>query len=102
MNPYARSIAATVAGMLTAFGLIMVVESVSVAINPLPPNLDTSDRAQMEEFVKNMPLSGFWLVLVAWSIGSFAGAAVARRLSTAKAGASITHRLRPGVDRDHR
>jgi hypothetical protein len=71
LNSRVRSIAATVAGLLTAFLLVMIVESVSVAIHPLPPDLDTSDPIQMAEFVRNVPLSGFLIVLTAWSFFSF-------------------------------
>jgi hypothetical protein len=77
-----RSILAVLAGSIVAGVLIAAVEAVSSSVYPLPPGVDHHDYESLRQYVEQLPLGAFLLVLVAWAIGTFAGAWVAARLAT--------------------
>ena len=77
-----RSVLAILVGAVVAVVLIAVVEALSSAIYPLPPDLDIHDHEAMRQHIDTLPIGAFLLVLAAWAIGSFGGSWVAARLAT--------------------
>jgi carbon monoxide dehydrogenase subunit G len=81
-----RFILAVVLGMAAGSLTVMVVESLSSFMHPLPEGLDPystapEQKARFAEHVKGLPQSAFVMLLVGWSLGSLASAFVGRSLA---------------------
>jgi hypothetical protein len=68
-----RTIWPYVAGLGTAFILILVLEASLHLIFPMPSSASTSDRAAIDQAMRAMPVAAFAALLVAYIVGSFAG-----------------------------
>ena len=62
-----------VAGLGTAFILILVLEAVLHLIFPMPSSASMSDAAAIDRAMRAMPVAAFVALLVVYVIGSFAG-----------------------------
>lgn len=71
MNPKLRIILAVVAGLVFGFVVIFLIELFS-PYQP-PADLDINDKAKFGEWVKTLPLSAFFILLLAYFLGSVAG-----------------------------
>lgn len=81
-----RFVLAVVLGLAAGSLTVMVVETVSNRMHPLPEGLDpySSDPAQKARFVehvRSLPQSAFAMLLVGWSLGSLAAAFTGRILA---------------------
>lgn len=77
-----RSIFALIAGLFATMGVITGVELVSAKwLFPPPAGLDYNDPAAVNAFVASLPLAALLVILGAWLVGTFIGAAVAARLA---------------------
>jgi hypothetical protein len=89
-----RSFFAIVLGAVVAGILIAVIEAASSFVHPLPPGVDPNDRAALREAMANIPVGALVIVLLAWAVGTFAGAWLAARLARR---ASVLHGMIVGV-----
>lgn len=69
-----RSLLGVLAGLVLAMAVIFAVQSVGHAFFPPPPGLDPRDREAFEAAVAAMPVMALIVVLIAYAIGTFAGA----------------------------
>ena len=78
-----KNIAAGVAGVLIAMGLVWIVELIGHSVYPPPPDLDFSDIESMRAYVSGLPFGAFLFVGVAWFLGTLGGTVMACRIGTA-------------------
>ncbi len=76
-----RRVGAVLAGLVAGGISVMAIEAVSSSIYRMPEGTDINDPAAVAEFVRTLPIGAFLFVLLAWSVGCFLGAFVARRLA---------------------
>jgi hypothetical protein len=81
MHPILRSVLAVLGGAAVAFILIAAVELLGHRIYPLPADLDVNDPEALAGAMAKAPIGALLLVLLAWAVGTVAGAWVAARLS---------------------
>ena len=79
-----RNIAAGVAGILVAVGLVWMVEMVGHSVYPPPPNLDFSDTEAIRAYLSNVPLTAFLFIGGAWFIAALGGTFAACKIGRAK------------------
>lgn len=72
-----RTILGAVAGMVTAFITIMLIEYAGHQIYPPPPGLNPMAADDMSIILANMSLGAMLSVIVAWVVGAFDGGMVA-------------------------
>jgi hypothetical protein len=77
MNPSLRLTLALIAGVLTAFISIALIETLGHTIYPTTPGLDYSDKEVMRLYVESLPLGAKLFVLGAWLSGTVDGVFVA-------------------------
>jgi len=68
-----RRIWSYVAGLGTAFVVILVLEAALYFVFPTPPGTNMNDPAAVDQMMHEMPVAAFVALLVAYIIGSFAG-----------------------------
>lgn len=79
-----RNTLAVLAGIVTAFLVVMLVEMLGHRLFPVPAGLDFNDKAAMAAFVRTLPVGALLCVLLAWVSGSFSGAWLAARLAVSR------------------
>ncbi|MGH8015959.1 MAG: hypothetical protein ACREBV_07200 [Candidatus Zixiibacteriota bacterium] len=79
-----RKILAVLAGVITAFVVVILVEAISALVYPPPPGLDMTDTEAMKEYVKTLPTGAFLFVLAGWTIAAFVGGLVAGFIAKTK------------------
>ncbi len=79
----AKNIAAAIAGIVTAFVLIMLIEKLGHIIYPPPPDLDFSDPEALRPYIATLPFLALLFPMIAWVVGTFAGTVVACKIGTA-------------------
>ena len=80
MGSIFRIIAAVLAGMLVAMGVITGVEWLNSMLYPMPPGLDPRNPEQVKVFAAQLPVAAFLVILCGWALGTLAGAFVATRV----------------------
>ena len=80
-----RDILAAVAGLAIAVLIVFLGEELGHTVYPMPAGLDPMDVEALRPYIATMPLGAFMMLLGAWVIATFVGAAVAGRIGTAKA-----------------
>lgn len=70
-----------VAGLLTAFIIMMVFEYANSFLYPLPEGLDVMDRDAVVAFTNSLPWTAYILVLLGWAFGSFKAGCVTTYLA---------------------
>lgn len=76
-----RKILAVIAGAIAGYIVITGIELTTLLVNPLPAGLDFSDEAAMRRWVESAPFAAQAIVVLAWFIGTFVGAWVARSIA---------------------
>ena len=71
-----RNAAAIVVGIVTAFGLIWLIELLGHTIYPPPADLDFSDTEAIRPYIATLPVIALLFPMFAWFIGTFAGSLV--------------------------
>ena len=83
-NPAVRGLVAVVAGLVVAMLVIGGVEAIGHAIFPPPPDLDLARAEDQARMMDAIPFAAKLTVVLAWFLGSLAGAcsaiAIARRV----------------------
>jgi len=78
-----RNIAAALAGIVTAFVMIMLIEKLGHIIYPPPPDLDFSDPEAMRPYIATLPFLALLFPMIAWVVATFAGTVLACKIGTA-------------------
>ena len=94
MHPVVRSILAILAGLLSAFVVIGLVEAIGMRLYPLPPGMDPRDPNSIKAVMANLPRGAMLCVLVAYAAGSVVGGWVAARFAPR---AKLTHGMIVGL-----
>jgi len=79
-----RNIGAALAGIVTAFVIVVLVEKVGLMIYPPPADLDFSDPEAIRPYIATLPFLALLFPMIAWVIGTFVGSLVASKIGTAK------------------
>lgn len=80
-NPVMRGIAGTVAEVILAILVVGITESIGHALFPPPPGLDFNDPADRARLWEVIPAASKAMVVIAWFLGSLAGASAAIAIS---------------------
>ena len=78
-----RNIAAAIAGIVVAVGLVWAVESIGHRVYPPPEGLDFADAEAMRAYASALPIGALLFVAAAWFVGTLAGTYAACRIGTA-------------------
>ncbi len=70
-----------IASVLTALLVMIAFEFTNMLMYPFPAGFDANNLEQVRAFTKTLPLLAFIMVLLGWTIGSFAAGIVASRLT---------------------
>jgi hypothetical protein len=76
-----RSLAGTFAGVVTAFVLVLAIESAGLPLFPPPAGMDPLDTESIRQHLSEIHPGSFVMVLVAWTAAAIAGPWVARRVA---------------------
>ena len=76
-HPVRRLVLGMVAGAVATIATVWLVEALDAALFPLPPEAGLTTVVAADRAVATMPFAAKLLVLVAWGLGAFTGAAVA-------------------------
>jgi hypothetical protein len=79
-----KNIAAGVAGVLIAGGLVWLIEMIGHSVYPVPPEVDFSDIEALRDYIAGLPIGAFLFVGGGWFLGTLAGTMAACRIGTAK------------------
>ncbi len=79
-----RSIGALIAGIVTAFASIYLIEMLGHTIYPPPPDLDFSDPEAIRPYIATLPIIVLLFPMFGWFVGTFAGSLVADFCGNAK------------------
>lgn len=83
MNDGPRRVLGILSGLITAFMVVTVIESLGHRAYPPPPNFDYRDAEKVRIYLSVLPAGALLYILVAWMAGAFAGtwigAAIARQ-----------------------
>ena len=77
----ARAIRGIMAGIGTAFVVVLAIEMVGVRIFPQPATMDPLDAESVRQHLSEISAGSFVAVLVAWTIAAFVGPLVARKIA---------------------
>ncbi len=72
-----RNVAAALAGLVTAFLLIYLIELLGHTIYPPPPGLDKTDAEAIRAYISTLPVLPLLFPMFAYFIGTFAGTLLA-------------------------
>jgi hypothetical protein len=75
-----RALLGVFGGLALAMAMVYVLQGIGQQIYPPPAGLDPADREAFSAAVAAMPLMALVMVLVAYALGTFAGAWVAARI----------------------
>lgn len=70
-NVFQNKMWPVIAGLLTAFVIMMVFEFVNSFFYSLPEGLDTMDNAALQAFTATLPWTAYILVFLGWVVGAF-------------------------------
>jgi len=79
-----RNPAAVIAGLVIAFALIWLIETVGHTVYPPPADLDFSDPDAVRPYIATLPIWALLFPMFAWFIGTFVGSLVACLIGTAR------------------
>lgn len=76
-----RIVLAVIVAMIAALAVIMIVQMLNTLVAPPPTAEVINDPAKMRDFIANLPVQAFVVVLVGYFLGSFAGGFIVRNMS---------------------
>ena len=77
-----RNAAAIIAGIVTAFLTVMLIDSLNHMVYPPPPGLDFSDPAAIKPYLATLPVGAFLFILASSVVAAFVGTLVACYIGT--------------------
>ncbi len=72
-----RSVLGSIAGLVAAVVIVLVVESIGHLLFPPPAGTDLSNPAALETLIDALPFGALAFVMIAWVAGAFGGGAIA-------------------------
>ncbi|MEO8665703.1 MAG: hypothetical protein ABI462_09425 [Ignavibacteria bacterium] len=88
-----RSVLAVLAGLVTAFVVIFVVEAVGHIFYPPPPDADLRNPETIKLLMENAPTGSLIMLLIGWAAGSFIGGLFTAIVATKN---KVTHSIITG------
>lgn len=86
-----RNVVAVVAGLFVMVVMVFAIQWLGHSIYPPPPGIDPGNHEAMIALIPTMPVMALGMVLVAYAVGSLAGAYTASSISLRhKRGVAIT------------
>jgi hypothetical protein len=85
----ARAIVAVIAGVVVAFGMILLVETIGHFVVPTASAPSYKDAEQMREYLRTLPVGAYAFVLLAYLVGSYVGGRVAARVTRSPRSVSV-------------
>lgn len=79
-----RNAVALVAGIIVAFGAMVLIEKTTSLIYPPPPSLDFSDAESARPYLATLPAGAFLLIFASSVAASFVGTLVACYIGTSQ------------------
>ena len=76
-----RSIAGITAGIVTAFVLVLAIESAGLPLFPQPEGMDALNAESVRQHLSEIHPGSFVMVILAWTAAAIAGPWVARRIA---------------------
>ena len=90
MNPVVRKILAVVAGLVTAFITISLVEMLGHQVYPLPEGLDPmNDPDGFRAYLESVPVGAKAFIIAAWTLAAFLGAFAGIKIAQGSSGLII-------------
>jgi len=80
-----RNIAAMIAGIVTAFVTIMLIDKIGHMIYPPPEGLDFTDPDALRPYFATLPIGAFLFILASSVVAAFIGTLIACYIGTANA-----------------
>ena len=80
-NPVVRNLVAVIGGLIVAMVVVFVVEGIGHAIFPPPEGLDLMNPEDQARLMEAIPTEAKVAVVIAWFLGSLAGACTAIAIS---------------------
>jgi len=78
-----KNIAAGVAGVLIAIGLVWIIEMIGHTVYPAPAGIDFTDTDAVRSYISGLPPGAFLFVGAAWFIATLGGTMAACHVGTA-------------------
>ena len=85
MNPTIKTILAALAGIITSFIVVFLVEGLGHLVYPPPADLDMGNPVAMAEYVQGLPIGAMLFVLAAWLSGIVGGGVIAKLMMPQRA-----------------
>ena len=79
-----RVVGGIVVGLLVAFVIFIGFQTMNLSIYPLPEGVTPNDHDAFAEFVSNLPITAFVIVLAGYVAGSLAGGFVGAKFAHSK------------------
>jgi hypothetical protein len=79
-----RNAAAMVAGVIIAFGTVMLIDKLGHAVYPPPAGLNFSDPDSIRPYLATLPVGAYLFILASSMLAAFAGTLVACYIGTAR------------------
>ena len=76
-----KNILAVIAGLLVSAIIFSLFEFLSTMLNPLPTEIEMSDKVAMKEYISSLPISAMIIILAGYAIGSFLTGVVIGKIS---------------------
>lgn len=76
-----RLIGAIVGGLLLAFAIVFLTDTLFHLLSPGPARPDSNDAEAMRTYVSRLPVAGLFGILLGWALAVYAGAGLAARLA---------------------
>jgi hypothetical protein len=77
-----KNIMIIIGSIVAGSAVIYLAESLGHKLYPLPEGIDVYDSVAMKEYIFNMPLTGFLILLVGYELGGFCAGFFAALLSS--------------------
>lgn len=79
--PILKRILAGIAGIISAFVVVFLMEMLSAKLYPFPNNLDVNNPEQIAAYIDSLPPTASLLVMAGYALASLAGGVVATLIS---------------------
>jgi len=76
MSVFKKRVLPILAGLVTGWIVIFILEAVSHQFYPPPEGLDFTNKEAVTTFMETLPTGAFVMLLAAWMIGTFTGGIV--------------------------
>src|SRR5215212_7856029 len=76
-----RMILAVVVALIVAFGVITIVEILGAMVVPPPSTEVLKDPVAIRQYMMNLPLLAYVMVVIGWTIGAFAAGFIVTKMS---------------------